>query len=202
MSLNPRHLTSLEAIARHGSFSAAGAAIGRSHSAISLHVKALEAELGTTLVDRTTRPPVLTPDGIALAEQAARYRSVMEDIRALGRSNRLTGTLSVGIVPTAMTHLAPAALARLRVSHPALSIEIRTGLSGGLAQAVRAAEIDAAVLTAPDLAPDGLRVHPVLDEPLVVIAPPDVSDATDRTLLTAHPFIWFSRATWAGQQIE
>lgn len=42
----------------------------------------------------------------------------------------------------------------------------------------------------------------VLDEPLVVIAPPGVPAATDADLLRSHPFIWFSRKTWAGQQIE
>ena len=39
---------------------------------MSLHVKALEQALGTQLVDRSVRPPVLTPDGEALAEQARR----------------------------------------------------------------------------------------------------------------------------------
>ena len=63
--INTRHLGSLTAIAEHGSFAAAGSAIGRSHSAISLHIKALEEELGTRLVDRSVRPAVLTADGEA-----------------------------------------------------------------------------------------------------------------------------------------
>ena len=200
--INPRHLASLVAIAEYGSFSAAGHATGRSHSAISLHVKALEDALQTVLVDRAARPVRLTPDGEALAEHARRLKSVLDDIHAIGRTDALAGRLTIGFVPTAMAHVAPPALAKLRAEHPGLEIEIRTGLSGELAQAVRAGELDGAVATAPDLAPEGLGLRKIADEPLVVIAPEDLTGADDTTLLSNQPFIWFSRKTWAGQQIE
>ena len=200
--INPKHLTSLVAIAEQGSFSAAGLAIGRSHSAISLHVKALEEELQTTLVERGARRAVLTSDGEALADHARRLQQVMDDIRTVGRRDSLAGRLAVGFVPTAMAHTAPPALAQLRQKHPDLGIEIRTGLSGELAQAVRSTELDAAVLTAPDLPPEDLATRPIASEPLVVIAPKALDSDNDTALLKAHPFIWFSRKTWAGQQIE
>ena len=192
----------MEAIFMYGSFSAAGEATGRSHSAISLHIKALEEELGTIVIDRTARPLALTSDGLALVEQAKRFRRVMEDIRAIGQSDRVSGTLSVGIVPTVMSHLAPPALAKVRADHPDLQLEIRTGLSSELARAVQGGDLDAAILTGPDLAPEDLEVWSVTEEPLVVIAPSGSSGKTDVDLLTQHPFIWFSRKTWAGQQIE
>ncbi|MEM9140816.1 MAG: LysR family transcriptional regulator, partial [Pseudomonadota bacterium] len=142
--INTRHLDSLLAIAEHGGFAAAGRAVGRSHSAISLHIKALEADLDTVLVDRTRRPPVLTPDGEALADHARRLNRVLADINAVGQGGRLAGSLSVGIVPTALVQHAPPALARLRAAHPDLRLEIRSGLSGELAALVRTGELDAA----------------------------------------------------------
>ena len=199
--LNPRHLRSLLAIDEHGGFAAAGTALGRSHSAISLHIKALEHELGVDLVDRTVRPPALTPDGEALAEQSRRLLRVMEDIQAAAPGARLAGRLAVGIVPTAMTHLAPPALAELRRTHPDLQLDIRTGLSSELANLVRSGDLDAALVTAPDLPPEGLELRTISEEPLVVIAP-EGTDGDDTAIVTAHPFIWFSRKTWAGQQIE
>ncbi|MGD1926836.1 MAG: LysR family transcriptional regulator [Paracoccaceae bacterium] len=202
MDINPRHLASLEAIAELGTFSAAGEATGRSHSAISLHIKALEDALGTILIDRGARPLSLTGDGIALLEQAQRYRRVMDDIRAISSNRDLAGTLSVGVVPTVMSRLAPPALASMRSSHPAVQFEIRTGLSGELARAVELGELDAAVITAPDLPRDGLSLHPVAEERLVVIAPDGTSGLDDKAVLASAPFIWFSRKTWAGQQIE
>lgn len=200
--INPKHLLSLEAISAHGSLTAAGDALGRSHSAISLHIKALEEALGTVVIDRAARPLALTSDGLALVEQARRYRRVMEDIRAIGQSTLLVGTLSVGIVPSVMSYIAAPALARLRREHPEMQLEIRTGLSGELARAVETGELDAAILTGPDLSPEDLDIWPVIEEPLVVIAPGNTPDACDADLLTQNPFIWFSRKTWAGQQIE
>ncbi|MEM9060929.1 MAG: LysR substrate-binding domain-containing protein [Pseudomonadota bacterium] len=200
--INPRHLASLEAIAAHGTFSAAGDATGRSHSAISLHIKALEEELGTIVIDRAARPLALTSDGLALLEQAQRFRRVMEDIHAIAHRDVLSGTLAVGIVPTVMSHLAPPALAEMRSAHPAVQLEIRTGLSGELARAVALGELDAAVITGPDLPPEDLTLDTISEDGLVVIAPDGARGRRDAELLTSHPFIWFSRKTWAGQQIE
>lgn len=200
--MNLRQLDTIIAIAERGSFTAAGDAVGLSHSAVSLHVKALEQELGVALVDRTQRPPRLTARGGALVEQARRMAALADDIRALGSDAVLAGSLAVGVVPTAMVHLLPPALARLKALHPKLAIRVRTGLSSELAQAVRMAEIDVAVATRPDVMPEGLALHEIAREPLVVIAPGDSAEDTDAGLIAAHPFIWFSRKTWAGQQIE
>ena len=200
--MNFRQLRTLVAIAEQGSFTAAGNAIGLSHSAISLHVKALEEELGIALVDRAQRPPRLTARGTALVEQARSMAALEDEIRALGSDQALAGSLAVGVVPTAMVHLLPPALARLRALHPKLAIRVRTGLSSELAQAVRGAEIDVAVATRPDIAPEGLTLHEIAREPLVVIAPANATELTDTDLIAAHPFIWFSRKTWAGQHIE
>ena len=58
-----RALRTLQAIARHGSFAAAGKAVGLTQSAVSLQVKALEEEFGAPLFDRSRRLPVLTEAG-------------------------------------------------------------------------------------------------------------------------------------------
>jgi DNA-binding transcriptional LysR family regulator len=200
--MNLRQLRTLVAIAEQGSFTAAGNAVGLSHSAVSLQIKALEEELGVTLADRSQRPPRLTARGTALVEQARRMAALEDEIRALGSNQALSGSLAVGVVPTAMVHLLPPALARLRSLHSKLAIRVRTGLSSELAQAVRGAEIDVAVATDPGMPPEGLVLHEIAREPLVVIAPADASETTVAELIAAHPFIWFSRKTWAGQHIE
>jgi DNA-binding transcriptional LysR family regulator len=158
--------------------------------------------LGIPLVDRSQRPPRLTPRGVALVEQARRMAALEDEIRALGSDQALAGSLAVGVVPTEMVHLLPPALARLRALHPKLAIRVRTGLSSELAQMVRGAELDVAVATRPEIAPEGLAMHEIAREPLVVIAPGDAVGQTDADLIATHPFIWFSRKTWAGQQIE
>ena len=51
------------AVVEHGSFTAAAAALNYSQSAVSQAVKALEQELGATLISRETRRLTLTRDG-------------------------------------------------------------------------------------------------------------------------------------------
>ena len=200
--MNLRRLRTMVAIAEAPSFTAAGAALGLSHGAVSLHVRDLEAELGVALVDRARRPPVLTDRGAALVEHARRMLAIADEIAGLGAAEALVGTLAVGIVPSAMAGLAPPALAALRAAHPGLRLRIRTGLSADLALMVRSGELDAALTTAPEAAIPGLRAREAAREPLEAIAPAAAQGGDARALLQGRPFIWFSRRTWAGQMIE
>jgi DNA-binding transcriptional LysR family regulator len=200
--MNLRQLRTLAAIADQGSFTAAGRAVRLSHSAVSLQVKSLERELGIAIVDRAQRPPRLTARGRDLVEIARRMAALEDEIRALGSDQALAGMLSIGVVPTEMVHLLPPALAKLKTRHPRLALRVRSGLSSELAQAVRAGELDVAVATWPEIAPEGLALHEIAREPLAVIAPAGAPEETVNALVSANPFIWFSRMTWAGQQIE
>lgn len=199
--MNLRFLKTIIAISEHPSFNAAALALGLSHSAVSLQIKTLEDELQMRIVDRTTRPPTLTDDGLALVEHARQMLGIADEIRLLARDNTLAGTVTIGVVPSALVGLIPPALASLRLAHPQVQFRIRSGLSGELAQAVRARDIDLAVVTEPRALPDGLIAQVICREPLDVIVPLTLPAVTDDAAL-AHPFIWFSRRTWAGQAIE
>ncbi|MEX1234244.1 MAG: LysR family transcriptional regulator [Roseovarius sp.] len=61
-------LRAFAALAQTGSASAAGTALNVSHAAISQQIKALEAHMGLTLVQRDGRGLSLTPEGRHLAE--------------------------------------------------------------------------------------------------------------------------------------
>ena len=200
--MNLRFLKTLVMISEQPTFSAASESLGLSHSAISLHIKAIEEELQASLVDRSRRPLVLTDRGLAVVEHARRIFEIYDEILALSSSETLVGSLKVGVVPTAQINLLPPALAQLRAAHPQLRISLTTGLSAELAQYVRNREIDVAIVTEPDEPPEELRVRVVCREPYFVIAPPTGKGETDAELLTSHPFIWFNPKTWAGHQIQ
>lgn len=200
--MNLRQLRSFVAIAETGTLSGAADAVGLSHSAVSLHVKALEEELGVSLIDRSRRPPVLTDRGTALVSYGRRLADLLDEMAGLGSEDELIGSINAGVVPSAMTDLMPPALAKLRAQHPKLKVRIHTGLSGDLASLVRGGDLDVAVSTAPKRSLDGLEVRTFVDEPLFVIAPREVEPGTAEDILKSLPFIWFSRKTWAGQQID
>jgi DNA-binding transcriptional LysR family regulator len=106
-----------------GSLTRAGARLGMSKSMISRRLARLEAELGASLLARTTRGMSLTEAGADFRPHAERIVAELDSARdALSRQGevkgrlRLTAPLSFGA-----SHLAPA-LAELALRHPRLAI--------------------------------------------------------------------------------
>ena len=202
-AMNIRHLRTLVAAVDGGSFASAGEAIGVSHSAISLQVKALEEELGVALFDRSKRPPAPTARGRALADHARKTLDLFDAARAVATGELVAGKLVVGAVPTTLSSILPPALSALRDRHPALRIEVKSGSSAALSERLQAGELDVAVCTWPEKDPaTELDWRHVATEPFVVVAPARAEGRTDAELLARHPFIWFNRKTWAGHSIE
>lgn len=200
--MNIRQLKTMVALAECRTFTEVGRQLGLSHSAISLHIKSLEEELNVLLVDRSVRPPVITERGRALIARGRKMMDLIDEIKTLGSDDLLVGSLEVGVVPSVLLHLLPPALAAIRDRHPDMEVKVKVALSGELANSLKSGEIDAAIATEPDSQIEGLRQTPIGTEPLVLIAPANVESLSLGPQLREHPFIWFSRRTWAGKQIE
>lgn len=200
--MNLRFLRTMVAISQQPTFFAAAKALGLSHSAISTHVQSLEDMLQVQLVDRTKRPFVLTARGLALVEHAENILTEVDHIKALANEQTLIGSLRIGVVPSALINLLPPATANLRSANPKLHIQIATGLSSELAQKVRDREIDVAIITDAEITLPDCRSQLICKEPLQILAPKSVTETSQTEILNKHPFIWFDRRTWAGNQIE
>ncbi|MCQ4633004.1 LysR family transcriptional regulator [Shinella sp. CPCC 100929] len=70
MTVSMEQLEAFAAAAEHGSFSAAGRALRKAQSAISVLVSSLEDDLGVQLFSRASRNPALTPAGERLLAEA------------------------------------------------------------------------------------------------------------------------------------
>lgn len=93
-----RLLTTFEAVARHGTMRVAAARLNVTEPAISQALKALEAHVGTSLINRATRPAQLTEAGELLARAVrdglGQISTALEDIRALGGQGGAQVTVS------------------------------------------------------------------------------------------------------------
>lgn len=197
-----QNLKTLVAISESQSFVGAGEAIGLSHSAVSLHIKALEEELGVSLFDRTFRPPKITGKGAELVLHARKLLSILDDISSLSSQENLMGSLTVGVVHSALVNLVPPALASLRQVHPKLSISLIKGGSKELTDRVRRQELDVAVVAEPDCLHDDMDAYPVCVEPLYLLTPRFARGSDAHAILSSHPYIWYDRSTWTGGQIQ
>jgi len=198
-----RQLETLVAIADAGSFHAAADRLGITQSAVSMQMKALEADLRISLFDRARRPPSLRETTAPLVDRARRILRLYQEFRLGAQvTGAIAGTLRIGVIPTASTGILPDALALLRERTPRLQVRIENELSTELIRRVERGTLDAAILTEPARMNIGLSARAILRERLLVAAPGDSPGETDAELLTALPFVRFNRRAGVGLIID
>ena len=167
-----RQIQALIAIADHGSFSAAAAALHTVQSNVSSHVARLEKELGVQLVDRQSG--TLTEEGAAVVERGRRALSEIEaaasDVAAL--RDEVNGTARIGMIGTTARWLAPLLLEAAAQRHPKLRLVIGEGTSATLEPHLASGSLDAAIVNLPQGNPD-LVEHALFDEDLILVLPTD-----------------------------
>jgi LysR family hydrogen peroxide-inducible transcriptional activator len=122
-----------------------------SQSAFSNAIQALEATLGSQLVDRTNRNVTITATGQEVAVQA---RLVLRDLESLveiarGEDEPLTGELRLGVIPTIAPFLLPAALPRLRKTYPSLELLLAEDQTDRVYRRLMEGELDVLLLALP-----------------------------------------------------
>jgi len=158
-------------IADTGSLSAAGRQLGLSLTSVSRQLMALEAVLGSTLVERTTRRLSLTESGRLYYERA---KQILDEVAEMERGL----TMQTGVASGRLHVSAPSLLGRLRLAPMLpdyLAEQTRVSVDLMLAdRPVRLAEegIDVALRIGP-LEDSGLIVRKLDDIQLVICAAPD-----------------------------
>ena len=164
-----RQLTTLVAIADHGSFSAAARALYTVQSNVSGHIARLERELGVTLVDRQRGG--LTDDGVIVVERARRVLHELDDIAAemASRGDEVRGDSRLGVIGTTARWLLPQLLGQVSRTHPRVHVTIHEGNTTNLLPRLQASQIDAAIVHLPVDDPE-LQVEPLFAEDLLLLA--------------------------------
>lgn len=126
MNLSTRQLRAFLHVARAGSFTRAAERAHMTQAGLSILVREVERQLGAQLFERTTRAVELTDAGRRLAVVAESVLAQLDDasreLDALGQ--RARQTLRVAATPLVSSHLLPQVLARLRDSHPDLTVQL------------------------------------------------------------------------------
>ena len=167
-----RQLQALIAIADHGTFSSAAAALHTVQSNVSSHVARLEKELGVQLVDR--HGGQLTEEGLAVVERGRRVMAELDaavaDVAAL--RHEVVGTVRIGMIGTTARWLAPLLLESMAATHPKVRLVIGDGTSATLEPQLASGSLDAVIVNLPQGSPE-LIERPLFDEDLILVVPVD-----------------------------
>ena len=163
-----RQLTSLVAIADHGTFSAAARALYTVQSNVSGHIARLERELGVLLVDRQRGG--LADEGLEVVERARRVLHELDDISAemASRGDEVRGDTRLGVIGTTARWLLPQMLTQLAKQHPGVHVTVHEGNTTNLLPRLLAQQLDATIVHLPVDDPE-VSVEPLFAEDLVLL---------------------------------
>jgi DNA-binding transcriptional LysR family regulator len=141
-------LRALRAVAEYRSFSRAAEALGYTQSAVSQQIAALEHEVALTLLNRGVRPVALTDAGRLLAghiepvlEHLATAEAQLDAIRGLR-----AGRMRLAAFGSAYATFLPTAIARFRVRHPDVQVELVEAEPDVSLPSLRTGEVDIAIV--------------------------------------------------------
>lgn len=159
-------------VARLHSFSRAAEALYLTQPTVSAHMNALEEELGTRLVVRSTKELRLTPPGQVLERYAAEILGLCQRAEQEVRTaaGAIAGTLSIAASTVPAQYLLPQALPALRQRYPQVFFQVRQGDSSQVIQWMTENGAELGIVGAPAQRP-GLLCVPFLTERLVIAAP-------------------------------
>lgn len=174
-SITLKQLRALAAIARGGSMTAAGEALGLSTPAIHTQIKGLEQALAARLIRRASdgAGSELTEAGQALREAGARIEDALSqaaaNIASLARGQ--AGRVVLGVVSTAK-YFAPRLVKLLQQSHPQIDMVLRVGNREATIAGLERGAFDLAIMGRPPRRPQVVAV-PLGPHPHGLVAAPD-----------------------------
>lgn len=191
--LTLRQFRVFEAVARNLSFSRAAEELHLSQPAVSMQVRGIEVILGLPLTEQLGRKIYLTEAGreVLHASRAitARLDDLQTNLEQLRGVDR--GRLQLAVTST-VNAVATDILVRFRGRHPGVSIHLDVSNRESVLDQLTANRIDLAIM---GQVPDGLGLEATrfMDNPLVVIAPPDHPFAGKKKVpladLATEPFL-------------
>ena len=173
MDLQLTHLHTLEAVARHGSFSRAARELRLTQPAVSMQVRQLERDLGLPLLERVGKRTYTTKAREVLLAHAGRALQELERGVELVQQLRgiVAGRVRLGTSASFSIYLLPPALRRFRTRYPQTELVVVTGNAPEIARAVVANELDIGIVSLP-VRERELAVTALYRDELVAIGPP------------------------------
>jgi DNA-binding transcriptional LysR family regulator len=171
-----RHLRTIDAVARHRSFTKAAEELFLAQSAISQQISRLEAEIGIQIFRRSSRSVELTEEGKVILEHARRVLAEVDNMQ--GQMEALTGvmrgTVRIGGIYPFGPYDLYGVLADYRAKYPGVAIHMLEDTQDAMLAMLRADELDCAFASVdPDTIGSEFAGVLLWEEEFVVIASPD-----------------------------
>lgn len=176
MDLDLRQLRYFVAIAESGGFSAAAEVLHIAQSALSRHVRNLEAECGGPLFERASRGIQLTTAGRLLLDRARKLLREADSIRVdiQSENDEPTGQVRFGTTPSVAQALFEPLATHFLQRYPKVHLQLVESIKPDPSALLSRADLDLA-LTSPKASYASLDFEPLFVEQMCVFGPADSS---------------------------
>ncbi|PHH38950.1 LysR substrate-binding domain-containing protein [Pseudomonas putida] len=198
-----KELKTLIAVAREGTFAAAGNKIGLTQAAVSAQIQRLETELGFEIFDRKGRSAHLKKMGHQILLQAQELLRLYDNLGSTAQGQPTNILINIGAIASVQRSYLPDALAKFHQQCPQCRTRVIPGLSMEMVNLVDAGEIDMAVIIRPPFSlQSDLRWTTLAREPYRLIVPRELEGEDWSELLSSQPFIRYDRSSFGGRQVD
>lgn len=141
--------------------------------ALSSSIKRLEAELGITLFERTTREIKLTAAGQSILLD---FRKILKNLEAVHQKARLTheglfGNLAVGFVGSASYSLLSSGVSTFRKQYPNINLSLQESTGKKIFSLIEDELIDIGIVRIPTVYNPGITIQSLRDDHFVLVVP-------------------------------
>src|SRR4051794_20371620 len=137
------------AVADEGNVTRAAQRLNIAQPSLSAAIRQLEAQLGVALLERHGRRVAITPAGERLARRGRELLEHADAVVAAVRGGAATGSLRLGLSPTARYGVGPRLLAACAAGAPAIMLYTSEDTTGALLRDVHSGRLDLAVTFCP-----------------------------------------------------
>lgn len=162
------------AMVEEGSFRKAAERVFRTQPAVSMALRKLEQEIGSSIFDRSTRSDyVLTDTGEVLYDYAKRLLNLRDEAYATLKELKSlqAGRIRIGANESTSIYLLPRLILAFRLQYPKVKIEVLRQLSTRLPAELRQRNLDLAIMSFKPNDSD-LEATPIMRDELVLISSP------------------------------
>ncbi|MDK2888353.1 MAG: LysR family transcriptional regulator, low CO2-responsive transcriptional regulator [Thermoanaerobacter sp.] len=204
--MNIKQLEAFLLVAELRNFTRTAGQLGMSQPAVSFQIKALEEELGVTLLERNEKKVLLTEAGRLLypeiKQMVRHYRKIRAMVNEL--QDLKSGHLLLGATGMPAECLLPIFIGGFREQYPGFRISMQVGNSAAVARWLQDREIDLGILGTATGGED-IEYHPWLEDELIFIVPywhPWAGNSISLEELTREPLIIRETGSGTRQALE
>ncbi|GEA61420.1 DNA-binding transcriptional regulator OxyR [Vibrio comitans] len=170
--MNIRDFEYLVSLAEHKHFRKAAEACFVSQPTLSGQIRKLEDELGTALLERSSRKVLFTDAGLLLVEQAKKILSEVKQFTemASAQGDSMEGPIHIGFIPTVGPYLMPMIVPKIKQDFPDLELFLYEAQTHQLVAQLEEGKLDCLILAAVKET-EPFKELEIYEEPLMIAVP-------------------------------